>query len=142
MYVYCTFDYIPRVLDVSRFIPDEETFDDRKPVSTANHSTHLVGAYTPNRFINTALQQTTVRLTWDETDAKRLSSTMKKYTKEEALSADLRDYLASSSSESDSEFKHSEFGNGNQNCEMDEDKLEIYKVSMPSGLILVYSSIF
>ena len=107
-----------------RFIPDEMTFDDRKPISVATDSAHSVG-YTPIHFVNSALQQSTVRLMWDETDAKRLSSMRKKYTKEEALNVDLRDYLASSS-DSDSEFD--EIGNGNQECFTEEERLEKYKV--------------
>ena len=115
-----------------RFIPDDMTFDDRKPSSMASDSAHLVG-YTPAQFVNTALQQSTVRLTWDETDKKRLSTTMKKYTREEAISADLRDYLASSS-DSDSEIEN---GNGNQDCITEEDKLEKYKVRLNSRLSML-----
>ena len=115
-----------------RFIPDNMTFDDRKPSSTASDSAHLVG-YTPAQFVNTALQQSAVRLTWDETDRRRLSTTMKRYTREEAMSADLRDYLASSS-DSGSEIEN---GNGNQDCFTEEDKLEKYKVRSNNGLLVL-----
>ena len=46
-----------------------------------------------NRFLNTALQQSTVRLTWDESDPKRLENTMRKFTKEDLENMDFRDYI-------------------------------------------------
>ena len=43
--------------------------------------------------MNTALQQSTVRLTWDESDPKRLQSTMKKFTQEDLEKMDFKNYL-------------------------------------------------
>ena len=107
------------------------TFDDQEPSSVASDADTL--SHVPSQFITSALQQSTVRLTWDETDPRRLSSTMKKYSKEEALEADLRDLLASSS---ESEFEegsiHEAVGNGSGETDRkvltEEERLERYKV--------------
>ena len=44
-------------------------------------------------FLNTALQQSTVRLTWDEDDPKRLQNTMRKFTREDLENMDFKDYI-------------------------------------------------
>ena len=108
------------------------TFDDRNPSSVASDADTL--SHVPSQFVTSALQQSIVRLTWDETDPRRLSTTMKKYSREEALDADLREYLASSSS--DSEFEEGDIldsiGNGNGDNDgkvlTEEERLERYKV--------------
>lgn len=113
------------------------TFDDRDPSSVASDTDTL--SHVPSQFVTSALQQSTVRLTWDETDPRRLSTTMKKYSKEEALDANLREYLASSSS--DSEFEERDIpeaiGNGNGDTDVrmltEEEKLERYKVRERCG---------
>lgn len=125
-----------------RFIPDDMTFDDRDPSSVASDADTL--SHIPSQFVTSALQQSTVRLTWDETDPRRLSTTMKKYSKEEALDADLRDYLASSSS--DSEFEEGNIpkaiGNGNGTdvkVLTEEERLERYKVMQSTVWVSVGS---
>jgi hypothetical protein len=66
------------------------------------------------RFITTALQQSTVRLTWDETDPRRVQTTMKNFSKDDILDMDFKAYLASSSDEkSDGEIE--ETGNKKEN---------------------------
>ena len=61
------------------------------------------------RFITTALQQSTVRLTWDETDPRRVQTTMRNFSKEDILDMDFKAYLASSSDdESDREIEETE----------------------------------
>lgn len=84
-----------------RFIPNDTTFD-REPKSVADGST-LLKNYEPINYHNTALQQTTVRLTWDEVDTKRVQATMKKFTPEDIENMDFKDFLASESDEDDDE---------------------------------------
>jgi len=79
-----------------RFIPDEMTFDDTESHSIASENT-VMGKYEPVTFHNTALQQSTVRLTWDETDPKRVQTMMRKLDAEEIENMDFKDYLASAS---------------------------------------------
>merc|ERR1719427_973886 len=85
-----------------RFIPDEMTFDDTESHSIASANT-VMGKYEPVTFHNTALQQSTVRLTWDETDPKRVQTMMRKFDKGEIDQMDFNDYLASGSSDEDDE---------------------------------------
>ena len=47
------------------------------------------------RFLNTALQQSTVRLTWDEADSKRVEKTMRQFTQKDIDEMDFKDYLGS-----------------------------------------------
>ncbi|XP_035685402.1 ESF1 homolog [Branchiostoma floridae] len=81
-----------------RFIPDDMTFDDQKPTQVA---TDVPPTYNPSVFFNTALQQTSVELTWDETNKERLNVTMRKFKEEDIDKLDLTEYLASSSGEED-----------------------------------------
>jgi len=78
-----------------RFIPNDTTFD-HPPKSQADQMPDIKN-YEPANFMNTALQQSTVRLTWDESDHKRMESTMKQFTKEDLENMDFKDYIASSS---------------------------------------------
>jgi len=81
-----------------RFIPDDMTFDDEpKDVCTALPSADSV--YEPEAFVTKALHQSKVECTWDETDRERTRVTRRKFDKEELEALDLKDYLASSSSE-------------------------------------------
>eukprot|EP00111_Clytia_hemisphaerica_P004835 TCONS_00013904-protein len=82
-----------------RFVPDDMTFD-KEPTSEANELPNVQN-YQPASFLNTALQQSTVRLTWDEDDPKRLQSTMRQFTREDLENMDFKDYIASSSDEED-----------------------------------------
>lgn len=93
-----------------RFVPDDVQFDagdirakcDRMPDPSS---------YKAPQFINSALQQTSVKFTWDETDVKRQEKLRRAYTEEELDKDDLDAYLAS---ESDSEYE-SEEGERNEN---------------------------
>ena len=82
-----------------RFIPDSVTFDASVPPQ--DHCTELPDKtlYKPIFFRNTALTQTKVRCTWDETPIERRRLTRKKYTLEELEKVDLDAYLASESEE-------------------------------------------
>ena len=87
-----------------RFIPEDTTFV-YEPKSVASGLSHL-NNYEPISFHNTALQQSTVRLTWDDMDARRAQATMRKFTKDDIENMDFKDYLASSSEEEeDVDFK-------------------------------------
>lgn len=81
-----------------RFIPDDMTFDDEpKDVCTSLPSADSL--YEPEAFVTKALHQSKVECTWDETDRERTRITRRKFGKEEMEALDLKDYLASSSSE-------------------------------------------
>lgn len=54
--------------------------------------------------MTTALQQVKVNLTWDETDPKRRETLQKAFTEPDSIEKDIKDYLASSSGESDGKF--------------------------------------
>jgi hypothetical protein len=79
-----------------RFIPDDMMFDEREPTSVATETSVPVG-YTPPDFVTAALQQSKVHLTWDETDPKRLQTTMRKFSRDDMLKMDFDAYLGSSS---------------------------------------------
>ncbi|XP_078672840.1 ESF1 homolog [Branchiostoma floridae x Branchiostoma belcheri] len=81
-----------------RFIPDDMTFEEQQPTQVA---TDAPPTYKPSVFFNTALQQTSVELTWDETNKERLDVTMRKFKEEDIDKLDLTEYLASSSGEED-----------------------------------------
>lgn len=78
-----------------RFIPDDMTFDE-KPREKV-HDLPDQNSYKPSPFICSALQQTKVNLTWDETDPNRVAVTMRKFTKDDLEELDVQDYLASDS---------------------------------------------
>ncbi|XP_070578083.1 ESF1 homolog [Ptychodera flava] len=84
-----------------RFIPDDITFED-EPVSVASD---IPESYKPSEFMTSALQQTKVNLTWDETDKDRLAVTTKKFSKDEVMELDFQAYLASSSDEESEQKK-------------------------------------
>ncbi|CAF4679795.1 unnamed protein product [Rotaria sp. Silwood2] len=82
-----------------RFIPDSVTFD--SSIVPHDQCTQLPDKtlYKPILFRNTALTQTKVRCTWDETPMERRQLTKKKYTLEELDKVNLDAYLASESDE-------------------------------------------
>ncbi|GFU06834.1 ESF1 homolog [Nephila pilipes] len=84
-----------------RFIPDDVTFD-HEPVSEV-HKMSDPSEYQPRLFNSTALGQVKVDLTWDETDPQRREILQKAFTEPESIEKDLKDYLASSSGESEEE---------------------------------------
>lgn len=72
------------------------------------------------------MQQSTVRLTWDETDPRRVQTTMRNFSKDDILDMDFKAYLASSSGdESDSENEETE-----DKKETHDDRIAKYKVPM------------
>lgn len=82
-----------------RFIPDDIEFDPEDVESECDQLPDPT-SYKAPLFINSALQQTTVKFTWDQTDIKRQEKLNRAYTKEELEKDDLDAYLAS---ETDSE---------------------------------------
>lgn len=85
-----------------RFIPDDMTFDE--PREVANTLPSADSLYEPEAFVTKALHQSKVECTWDETDRERVRVTRRKFDKEELESLDLKDYLASSSSEDEDDL--------------------------------------
>lgn len=85
-----------------RFIPDDVEFDDEDMKAECNKLPDLT-TYKVPQFINSALQQTTVKFTWDETDSKRQEKLRRAYTKEELEKDDLDAYLATDSESGDDE---------------------------------------
>lgn len=83
-----------------RFIPEDMVFDEQN-VKTECYSMPDFSTYKAPQFINTALQQSKVTLTWDETDPKRKDVFERAFDKE--ADDDLKAYLASSSSEDNDE---------------------------------------
>lgn len=83
-------------LDI-RFVPEEMDFDDVKLKEECTSMPDQASYQAPN-FVNSALQQSHVTLTWDETDHRRKTAFDKAFEKE-GNEDDLKAYLATSSSE-------------------------------------------
>ncbi|KRY67638.1 ESF1 -like protein, partial [Trichinella pseudospiralis] len=82
-----------------RFVPDEMTFDDSIMKDSASDVNAVVG-YRPNYFRTTALCQTKVDLTWDETDYHRTQKIQRAFDAVKNFEdVDLHDLLASSESD-------------------------------------------
>ncbi|OLL24346.1 Pre-rRNA-processing protein esf1 [Neolecta irregularis DAH-3] len=81
-----------------RFIPDDTEFSESE---IRDQSSHLPQDYSPTEFVTDALQHTKVKLTWDNDDPQRVNITKKAFSQQEQADMDLRDYLASSDSDSD-----------------------------------------
>ncbi|XP_035226509.1 ESF1 homolog, partial [Stegodyphus dumicola] len=96
-----------------RFIPDDVTFD-YEPTSVADKIPDPI-EYKPRLFVTTALQQVKVNLTWDETDPKRRETLQKAFTEPDSIERDIKDYLASSSSESEVEINGDGEEEGSEN---------------------------
>lgn len=88
-------------LDI-RFIPDDMDFDDVKLKEECTAMPKTVEYEAPS-FINTALQQSKVKLTWDEDDVHRKNALDKAF--EVNNEDDLKVYLASSSEEEESDVE-------------------------------------
>ncbi|CUS10169.1 unnamed protein product [Tuber aestivum] len=82
-----------------RFIPDETSFEDDKP---RDRCTEVPENYKPIDFSTDALQHSKVKLTWDEDDQQRKLATKRAFSQRDMEDMDLKDYLASSDSESES----------------------------------------
>ena len=102
-------------LDI-RFIPDDVTFDDEVPSSECS-SMPLLADYEPPTFVTTALQQSKVKLTWDETDPERNIKLRKAFTNLDKADDDLLAYLAS-----DNEDKEDEAGTMIEQTNLDKDE--------------------
>jgi len=92
-----------------RFVPDETEFEDEpKQIAT---EVPMLGNYQPTLATHSALQQSTVRLTWDETNPQRLEVTMRKFNKDELDDMDFKAYLATSSESEREEEENTNGGN-------------------------------
>ncbi|XP_054707602.1 ESF1 homolog [Uloborus diversus] len=109
-----------------RFIPDDVTFD-QEPIS-AEDKVPDPTEYKPRLFVTTALQQVKVNLTWDETDPKRRETLQKAFTEPDSIERDIKDYLASSSGESEDETEKFE---NNEKLSTD-DRIAKYKALLQS----------
>ncbi|CAF0985885.1 unnamed protein product [Didymodactylos carnosus] len=79
-----------------RFIPNDVRFDDMQPYDQCTSLPDST-SYKPRLFRNSALTQTKVHCTWDETPLDRRTIMRKKYTMEEIENMELDAYLASDS---------------------------------------------
>lgn len=81
-----------------------------------------------SRFSTTALHQTNVKLTWDETDPGRQRATMRKFKKEDLLEMDFNAYLASSSDEEDKQDGDEKMNEDQESSDSEDKKIDKYKV--------------
>lgn len=83
-----------------RFVPDDMEFNPSDVKEECKEAPDVV-TYKAPLFINSALQQTTVKFTWDETDIDRQDKLRRAYTNEELEKDDLDAYLASETDDED-----------------------------------------
>ncbi|KIK70945.1 hypothetical protein GYMLUDRAFT_66154 [Collybiopsis luxurians FD-317 M1] len=87
------------VFDLS-FVPDEMTFDDEfRDEATGDEGASYKGV----EFVTDALRHSKVKLTWDDDDPTRHEITRRKISRKDLEEADFKAYLASSSSEPESD---------------------------------------
>ncbi|CAH1791290.1 unnamed protein product [Owenia fusiformis] len=109
-----------------RFIPNDMTFDD--PPSSVASDMPDQATYKPSMFFTTALNQSKVALTWDETDPDRKQVLNKKFTPDELEEMDVKDYLASSGSDDDNQGAEYEgLDNDDSDSEDEAEKMSKYK---------------
>lgn len=77
-----------------RFVPEGQSFDDRKVRDTA---TELPNDYVAPVFQTKALQHTNVELTWDKVDGERKKTLSRKLNADDLKDEDFKTYLASAS---------------------------------------------
>ncbi|XP_063229279.1 ESF1 homolog isoform X2 [Bacillus rossius redtenbacheri] len=99
-----------------RFIPDDMTFD-HEPREVCDTLPEL-SKYKPRFFTTTALQQSKVELTWDETNPDR-TEIAQKVISGDVDRAELRTYLATSSSEDEDEESKENQQKDEQNASQD-----------------------
>lgn len=85
-----------------RFVPDDIKFDSEDIKAECDQVPDL-SSYKAPLFINSALQQTTVNFTWDQTDVKRQEKLHRAFTKEEMEKDDLDAYIGSGSESDEDE---------------------------------------
>ncbi|XP_014218188.1 ESF1 homolog [Copidosoma floridanum] len=110
-----------------RFIPDEETFD-QEPTEVCDKLPDLT-KYMPRLFTTTALQQVKVNLTWDETNPERqeFAQKLKSANLDEIDKNDLQAYLASGTSDEESEDEVKKQLDKVDETSNKKDRLEMYK---------------
>ncbi|CAH3174378.1 unnamed protein product [Porites lobata] len=118
------FELSGNILDL-RYIPDDMEFD-HEPHSVAT-GIPASGMYSAPEFSTTALHQTNVKLTWDETDPGRQRATMRKFKKEDLLEMDFNAYLASSSDEEDKKDGDEKMNEDQESSDNEDKKIDKYK---------------
>lgn len=106
---------------------------DQVPKETCDQLPELA-KYQPRQFTTTALQQVKVDLTWDETNPERLELTQKLNSGklDEISKDDIQAYLASGTSDNESEDEVKNVIEKNINTEKDENPIEKYKSLLKS----------
>lgn len=77
-----------------RYVPDEETFDDRPIRDSAEK---VPSNFEGHLFECNALQKTNVKISWDEDDDRRVKVVRRRFTEEDLLEQDYQAYVASQS---------------------------------------------
>jgi hypothetical protein len=116
-----------------RFIPDSVTFDPSIPAHDQCTQLPDKTLYKPQLFRNTALTQTKVRCTWDETPVERRRLTRKKYTMEELEKIDLDAYLASETDEEPEDDDQNDEESGDENEKKNDDAVFKVPTAIPSA---------
>ncbi|XP_065890396.1 ESF1 homolog [Dysidea avara] len=124
------YEHSSSLLDL-RFIPSDINFDNRAPTSTCTDIT-ISKDFRPSDFCTTALQRSSVQLTWDETDPKRVETMSKKFNKNDVMEMDFQAYLASSSDDDDDDH-HDDHPSHNVNM-TEEEKIASYRALLMETL--------